>query len=110
MIFHITTRDAWDEAARAGSYRADTLETEGFIHCSSLDQVAEVANVRFRGRENLVLLWIEPERVRAEIKYEDASDGSGTFPHIYGPLDIDAVARVTEYRDQDGQFLAPEDR
>ena len=107
MIFHITTQDAWDEAARAGSYRADTLETEGFIHCSSADQVAEVANVRFRGREDLVLLWIEPERVRAEIKHEDASDGSGTFPHIYGPLDIDAVARVTDYREQDGAFTAP---
>ena len=56
MIFHIATRDAWDEAARAGSYRADTLETEGFIHCSEAHQVAEVANIRFRGREDLVLL------------------------------------------------------
>ena len=107
MIFHITTRAAWDEAARAGSYRADTLETEGFIHCSEAHQVAEVANVRFRGREDLVLLWIEPEHVRAEIKYEDASDGSGKFPHIYGPLDIDAVARVTDFREQDDAFLPP---
>ena len=107
MIFHITTWDAWDEGARAGSFRADTLETEGFIHCSSADQVAEVANVRFRGRDDLVLLWIEPERVRAEIKYEDASDGSGTFPHIYGPLDTDAVARVTDYRELEGAFRKP---
>ena len=107
MIFHITTKAAWDEAARAGSYRADTLETEGFIHCSGADQVADLANVRLRGREDLVLLWIDPNRVHAEIKYEDASDGSGTFPHIYGPLDIDAVARVTEYRERDGTFEAP---
>ena len=107
MIFHITTRDAWDEAARSGSYRADTLATEGFIHCSEAHQVAEVANVRFSGRDDLVLLWIDPERVRAEIKYEDASDGSGTFPHIYGPLDIDAVARVTDYREQGGTFRSP---
>jgi uncharacterized protein (DUF952 family) len=109
VIFHITTKTAWDEAARAGSYRADTLETEGFIHCSSADQVAGVANVRFRGRDDLVLLWIDEARVLAEIKHEDASDGSGTFPHIYGPLDIDAVARVTEYRERDGHFLAPEE-
>jgi len=107
MIFHITTKTAWDEAARAGSYRANTLETEGFIHCSEADQVADVANVRFRDREDLVLLWIDPERVRAEIKYEDASDGSGKFPHIYGPLDIDAVARVTDYRERDGAFRSP---
>lgn len=107
MIFHIATRDAWDEAARAGVYRADTLATEGFIHCSEANQVAEVANVRFRGRQDLVLLWIDPARVRAEIKYEEASDGSGTFPHIYGPLDIDAVARVTEYREHNGTFPTP---
>jgi uncharacterized protein (DUF952 family) len=101
------TQAAWDEAARAGSYRADTLETEGFIHCSQADQVARVANARFCGREDLVLLWIDPARVRAQIKYEDASDGSGTFPHIYGPLDIDAVARVTEYRESEGEFQQP---
>jgi len=63
--------------------------------------------VRFRGRQDLVLLWIDPARVRAEIKYEEASDGSGTFPHIYGPLDIDAVARVTEYREHNGTFPTP---
>ena len=107
MIFHIATRDVWDEAARAGEYRADTLETEGFIHCSEAHQVAEVANVRFRGREDLVLLWIDPARVRAEIKYEDASDGSGKFAHIYGPLNTDAVARVTAYREDCGTFRAP---
>src|SRR5438046_474883 len=83
--------------ARAGEYRADTLATEGFIHCSEAHQVAEVANVRFREREDLVLLWIDPARVRAEIKYEDASDASGKFPHIHGPLNTDAVARVTDY-------------
>jgi uncharacterized protein (DUF952 family) len=107
VIFHIATRGAWDEAVRAGSYRVDTLETEGFIHCSEAHQVAEVANVRFRGREDLVLLWIDPARVRAAIKYEDASDGSGTFPHIYGPLNTDAVARVTSFIERDGTFLPP---
>jgi uncharacterized protein (DUF952 family) len=107
MIFHITTRDAWSEAERSSQYRADTLATEGFIHCSNADQVAEVANIRFRGREDLVLLWIEPSLVRAEIRYEKALDGSGEFPHIYGPLNVDAVARVEAYVERDGSFLAP---
>jgi uncharacterized protein (DUF952 family) len=107
VIFHIATRDAWDAAARAGEYRADTLETEGFIHCSEAHQVAAVANARFRGREDLVLLWVDPARVRAEIKYEDASDGSGKFPHIYGPLNTDAVARAPDYREQNETFPAP---
>ena len=107
LILHVTRRDEWEGALSRGAYEADTLATEGFIHCSEANQVAEVANVRFRGRQDLVLLWIDPARVRAEIKYEEASDGSGTFPHIYGPLDIDAVARVTEYREHNGTFPTP---
>jgi uncharacterized protein (DUF952 family) len=108
VIFHIATRDGWNEAAGAGEYRADTLETEGFIHCSEAHQVADVANVRFRGREDLVLLWIDPARVRSEIKYENASDGSGKFPHIYGPINTDAVARATDYREEQGLFRPPD--
>jgi len=107
MIFHITTADAWDEAERAGEYRADTLATEGFIHCSEAHQVAEVANVRFRGRNDLVLLVIDPSTVRAEIRYERALDGSGDFPHIYGPLNTDAVARAEPYREEAGGFPEP---
>lgn len=107
MIFHIATRDAWDVAARAGAYRPDTLETEGFIHCSTAGQVADVANVRFRGRDDLVLLWIDEAKVRAEIKWEDASDGSGKFPHVYGPLDIEAVARATDFREGPRGFARP---
>jgi uncharacterized protein (DUF952 family) len=107
MIFHIATRHDWDAAARAGEYRADTLETEGFIHCSEAHQVAGVANVRFRGREDLLLLWIDPALVEAEIKYEDASDGSGKFPHIYGPINTDAIARAGDYQEESGSFLPP---
>jgi len=108
MIFHITTREAWDAAARAGEYPGDTLDVEGFIHCSEQHQVAGVANVRFAGRDDLVLLQIDPSKVRAEIRYEDAPDGSGTFPHIYGPLNADAVARVVAYRsNDDGLFGEP---
>ncbi|MGZ4128223.1 MAG: DUF952 domain-containing protein [Actinomycetota bacterium] len=108
MIFHITTADAWAEAARVGEYRTGTLETEGFIHCSEAHQVAEVANVRFRGREDLVLLWIDPERVRAEIKYEEALDARDRFPHIYGPLSTDAVVDAVSYREEEGIFKTPE--
>lgn len=108
MIFHLATQDDWDAAARAGEYRPDTLEMEGFIHCSEAHQVADVANARFRGRGDLILLWIDPARVRAEIRYEEASDGSGTFPHIYGPINTDAVARVIDYREKAAGFPTPD--
>ena len=88
MIQHITTAAAWDAARAAGSYRGDTLEPEGFIHCSEPHQVAGVAEAFYKGREGLVLLDIDPGKVTPEIKYE------GGFPHVYGPLNLDAVTGV----------------
>jgi len=107
MIFHITTSEAWEEAMQTGAYRGDTLETEGFIHCSERYQVAGVANALFAGRTDLILLMIEPDKVRAEIRYERAPDASGPFPHIYGPLDIESVVDVVEYRARGGWFIDP---
>jgi uncharacterized protein (DUF952 family) len=85
LIQHITTAAAWEAARADGSYRGDTLETEGFIHCSEPHQVADVAESFYKGRDGLVLLDIDPAKVTPEIKYE------GGFPHIYGPLNVDAV-------------------
>jgi len=94
-IFHITTRAAWDEARAAGRYTADSLHTEGFIHCSQADQVAWVANTRFRGRTDLVLLHVDEAAVGAEVRRENLEGGTTLFPHIYGPLPVRAVMQVT---------------
>ena len=106
-IFHITTREAWSQAVGAGTYRGDTLATEGFIHCSTREQVARVANARFHGRSGLVLLCIVPEQVAPEIRYEPAEAGE-LFPHIYGPLNLDAVTEVVDFPPRaDGSFVLP---
>jgi prephenate dehydrogenase len=94
-IFHITTRAAWEAAAAAGRYTADSLQTEGFIHCSQAEQVAWVANTRFRGRTDLVLLHVDEAAVGAEIRRENLEGGTTLFPHIYGPLPASAVVDVT---------------
>jgi len=94
-IFHITTRAAWDEARAAGSYTADSLQTEGFIHCSQAEQVAWVANARFRGRSDLVLLHVDEAAVGAEVRRENLEGGTTLFPHVYGPLPVKAVMDVT---------------
>jgi len=94
-IFHITTGAAWDEARAAGSYTADSLQTEGFIHCSQAEQVAWVANTRFRGRSDLVLLHVDEAAVGAEVRRENLEGGTTLFPHVYGPLPVKAVMDVT---------------
>ena len=81
-IFHIASADLWGQAGQ--TYQGDTLESEGFIHCSTAEQVLTVANAIFRGRTDLVLLRIAAERVEPEIRYENLEGGSELFPHVYG--------------------------
>ena len=107
MIVHIVSQSVWNEAQAAGEYRGDTLETEGFIHCSTPEQVVEVANLRFRARTDLCLLVIDPTRVNPKILYEDGGNGK-MYPHIYGPLNLSAVRAVIPFRPvSEGTFALP---
>jgi len=106
-ILHISSRADWRSARLAGSYEADSLSTQGFIHCSRPDQVLGVANSnnRFLGQDDLVLLCIDPDLVGAEIRYENLDGDKNLFPHIYGPLNLDAVTDILDFtRGDDGKF------
>lgn len=114
MIYHITQRKTWELAQFAGEYRADTLGTQGFIHCSTSGQVVSVANSYYPGQHRLVLLCIDPDRLQAELRYEapdgPAVEGASLFPHIYGVLNIDAVTAVLGFEPgTDGTFTWPEE-
>lgn len=110
MIYHICDRREWDAARIVGEYRADSLRTEGFIHCSTRDQAVDVANRRFQGKSGLVLLAIDVANVGAAIKYENLAGGTPLFPHIYGPLPVKTVRSVATFAPgKDGQFAWPED-
>lgn len=107
MLLHITERDAAIAAQQSGAYRADSLKTEGFIHCSTPDQVIWVANQFYRGKTSLVLLVIDADRVRAEIKYETV-EGVGEFPHLYGELNAEAIVQIVDFPpNPDGSFTLP---
>jgi uncharacterized protein (DUF952 family) len=104
-ILHITTARAWADAKGAGVYAADSLATEGFIHCSKPEQVVWVANLRFRGRTDLVLLHIDPSRLDAKVVYENLEGGEQLFPHIYGAIPVSAVVDVMAFQPMaDGRF------
>ncbi|MFQ6101804.1 MAG: DUF952 domain-containing protein [Anaerolineae bacterium] len=107
LILHITKREQWERAESAGVYRGDTLDSEGFIHCSTPQQVIILANALFHAQKGLVLLCIASERVKAEIRYEGLEEGE-RFPHIYGPLNTDAVIEILEFEPgEDGKFELP---
>lgn len=108
VIVHITSREAWEAARVAGEYRAESLDLQGFIHCSTPGQVMEVANNLHSGQTGLVLLVVDPARLRHELRYEDCYDTGLQFPHIYGPLNLDAVIRLVDFPPQtDGTFALP---
>lgn len=105
IIFHIAEREAWNQSKSNQSYRPEMFLVEGFIHCSTPAQVLQVANTRFSGRTDLLLLSIETDRVGAEVRYENLEGGEQLFPHIYGELAHDAVIRVAEFKPEvDGTF------
>jgi uncharacterized protein (DUF952 family) len=108
-IYHICQREAWENALTDKYYNADSLETEGFIHCSIYEQLQRVANTFFQGRKDLVLLVIDPSKVKAEVKWEPAPDIlDQLFPHIFGALNLDAVIRVLDLISKpDGSWIIP---
>lgn len=95
MILHITTHEAWAAAKARGSYTADSLASEGFIHCSEQRQLAWVLQKHFAGRTGLLLLHIDTARVDAEVRYENLEGGTEPFPHVYGPIPVSAIVEVT---------------
>jgi uncharacterized protein (DUF952 family) len=107
MIYHIVPRADWEAATGFEDYRGDSLEAEGFIHCSTKVQVLDVAKHWFPGRDDLLLLKIDPARLSAQVLYEDGGNGM-LFPHVYGPIEKQAVVAVADFlRRLDGQFEWP---
>ncbi|WP_420629528.1 DUF952 domain-containing protein [Candidatus Leptofilum sp.] len=108
IILHIMTETAWQTAVAVGEYRADSLESEGFIHCSTVEQVLMPANQMFAGQTDLILLMIDPTKLTARLMYEDCYESGHQFPHIYGPLNLDAVTGFVAFSpDADGRFSLP---
>ena len=94
-IYHLALREEWQDALGHGEYRRSTLgkslDDEAFIHCSFASQVQAIADLVYRGRHDVVLLTIDPSRLQADVRVESLAGAYQRFPHIYGPLPIDAV-------------------
>jgi uncharacterized protein (DUF952 family) len=108
-ILHLTTHLAWSAAQSHGQYSADSLAGQGFIHCSKVDQIMRVANSFYSGQPDLVLLLIDPRLLKSELRWEPGADlVSELFPHVYGPINLDAVLQVLDFEPAaDGKFHLP---
>jgi uncharacterized protein (DUF952 family) len=88
-IYHIAEPDRWDPSL--SEYAAASLASEGFIHCSTTDQLPKVASELYAGRSDLVLLTINTAGIEGALVWEDLYELNQEYPHIYGPIPMSAI-------------------
>ncbi|MEL6402803.1 MAG: DUF952 domain-containing protein [Chloroflexota bacterium] len=118
MIYHLTTEIEWKLASESGTYSAPSLSSEGFIHCSTKDQILRVANAFYQSVDDLVLMCIDEDAVEALVKWEAPAHPDGQpapfdasaekFPHIYGTINMDAVTACLEMPKGDDGYRLPD--
>lgn len=116
MIYHLTFRKNWRYALATGPYRDKSLEKDGFIHCSTVEQLVPVAMNFFPARRKLTVLVIDETRLTSPLKWEKPEDGpppglppNARFPHVYGPINHEAVIKSLDMeRDAEDMFVLPD--
>ncbi|TIT04590.1 MAG: DUF952 domain-containing protein, partial [Mesorhizobium sp.] len=94
IIYKIAPEALWCEAEKNGRFTGAPIDiADGFIHFSTAAQVRETAAKHFAGQTGLLLVAIDGEKLGNALKYE-VSRGGALFPHLYAPLDLDAVLWV----------------
>lgn len=112
VLVHLCGAEEWEHALQRGGIVPPEADGAGagarFIHLSKPEQVHLPANRLYRGRDDLVLLHIDPARLDSPVRWEPGvptDPASMLFPHLYGPLPAHAVINVTVYRPgPDGTF------
>ncbi|MEF8790489.1 MAG: DUF952 domain-containing protein [Haloarculaceae archaeon] len=101
---HVLERDRWEAVEDA--YRPESLDSEGFVHFSTVDSILAVAQYGHADADDPVLLVVDPAELDAEVRYEETP--SGAFPHVHGPLGREAVVELLEFPREDGRYVLPE--
>ncbi len=118
MIYHLVTETEYARSEGGGSFLPANFREHGFTHCALEAAVIPVANDYYSNTaDTLLLLQIEPEKLKSETKYEPAKPGKGAgtahvgaavvFPHVYGPIDDGAVVGVGVLRKEATGYVWP---
>ncbi len=94
LLFHIAQSKDIDAAATTGSYRCESIDSEGFIHCCKPEQLQGVIKRYYEGATGLLLMHIDSDLLRADLVYENTMGGEELFPHVYGEINMDAVQQI----------------
>ena len=93
LIYHIVPTADWVKQERYPHYETASLQTEGFIHLSTKEQVTGTLNRYYRHVPDLLLLHVDTDKLTNDLRYELANNRE-LFPHLYGPLNKDAVVHI----------------
>lgn len=93
LIYHIVLPDAWKESESQPHYAAASLETEGFIHCSFVDQLEAVLDRYYKAAGDVLILSIDTEKLTSKLVSEPSTNNE-IYPHIYGKINRDAVVAI----------------
>jgi uncharacterized protein (DUF952 family) len=91
VIYKIATVEQWRAAEAQGRFDGAPIDLkDGFIHFSDAASVRETAARHFAGRDDLLLIAIDADKLGEALKWE-VSRGGALFPHLYAPLMLGAV-------------------
>ena len=109
IIYKIVPATLWQDALNAGEFKGASIDlADGYIHLSTAGQARETAARHFAGQDALVLVAVDAEKLGDKLVFEP-SRGGDLFPHLYGPLTLDAVLwKKPLPLDADGNHLFPE--
>lgn len=95
QIYHIVLPEVWEKFKDKDFYEAESLRTEGFIHCSYIGQLEAVLERYYKNAEKVLILTIETEKLKSKL-VEEPSTNNEIYPHIYGKINRDAIAGIEE--------------
>lgn len=90
LIYHVVLPEVWENFQDKDEYEAESLKTEGFIHCSYKNQLDEVLQRYYKDAERVVILHINPHYLKSELVAEPSTNRE-IFPHIYGKINKSAI-------------------
>lgn len=104
FILHLLPEPVWNAMGPGDAYEPASLAIEGFVHCTGDDELLlRVANAFYTSETGpMVAVSIDPSRLHSEVRWEHPSSAdplaAERFPHVYGPLEVDAVTAVRRLR------------
>lgn len=106
IILHAAKENDYEKSLKSGYYGDFAIKKDGFIHCSTAEEMLNVANDNLKDiDEPLIVLFIDTEKLKSEVKWEKRGKNSIRFPHVYGLINLDSVIKKSPlFKDELGNF------